>query len=53
MEMSVKAGGNATTIEQPKDRPSGDRRNASQKLYVRRDTHMRAPDGPGAANVAT
>jgi UbiD family decarboxylase len=30
MEMSVKAGGNATTIEQPKDRPSGDRRNASE-----------------------
>jgi UbiD family decarboxylase len=30
MEMSVKAGGNATSIEQPKERTRGDRRNASE-----------------------
>src|SRR3954463_6526391 len=29
MDMGVKAGGNATTIEQPKNRPSSDRRNSS------------------------
>ena len=29
MDMSVKAGGNATTIEQPKNKPSTDRRNSS------------------------
>ena len=29
MDMGVKAGGNATTVEQPKSQPSGDRRNAS------------------------
>ena len=29
MDMSVKAGGNATTIEQPKNQPSTDRRNSS------------------------
>src|SRR3981189_3966856 len=30
MDMGVKAGGNATTIEQPKNKPSSDRRNASE-----------------------
>ena len=29
MEVSVKVGGNATTVEQPKNQPRGDRRNAS------------------------
>jgi 4-hydroxy-3-polyprenylbenzoate decarboxylase len=29
MDMGVKAGGNATTIEQPKNKPSSDRRNSS------------------------
>src|SRR5258708_38816779 len=29
MDMGVKAGGNATTIEQPKHKPSADRRNSS------------------------
>ena len=29
MEMGVKAGGNATTVEQPKNQPSADRRNSS------------------------
>ena len=28
--MEVKAGGNATTVEQPKSQPGGDRRNASE-----------------------